>query len=182
MPGAHADDLLRSASWRADKLLKRRGHFNTVLWLTEDANGRGQWFESPCVNAPDAATDAELLTALAADTGLEFAAKGVVRFAVAYLANRVTVIRPVDPHAPMQPKTTKRQGVVIELHSAADEHVGIFREIIRLSGRAPMLAAAEIFDGPFTDSPYAKVLDESACNAAMDQLLGTTACGATSSR
>ena len=46
-------------------------------------------------------------------------------------------------------------------------------EIIRLPGRAPMLAAAEIFDAPFTDSPYAKVLDVSACNAALDRLLGT---------
>jgi hypothetical protein len=140
--------------------------------VTEDADGHRDKFSTPCVNAPDAATDAELLTGLAAETGLEFAAKGVVRFAVAYLAKRVTTLRPIDPDAPMQPTTTKRRGVIIELHTA-DEHVGIFREIIRPLGRAPLLAAAETLDGSFANSPYAKVLDASACNAAMDQLLGT---------
>ena len=32
MPGAATDSLPRSFSWRADKLLKQRGHFNTVLF------------------------------------------------------------------------------------------------------------------------------------------------------
>ena len=33
------DSLLRSCSWQADKLLRKRGHFNTVLWVTELADG-----------------------------------------------------------------------------------------------------------------------------------------------
>ena len=130
MPGAATNDLLRSASWHAEKEFRRRGRLDTVVWVSEDANGNRDKFSTPCVNAPDAATDAELLTGLAAEIGLEFAQKGVVRFAVAYLAKRVTVIRPLDPDASMKPKTTKRSGVVIELHSPT-EHLSIFREIIR---------------------------------------------------
>lgn len=55
----------------------------------------------------------------------------------------------------MQETTTKRQGVVIELHGV-DEPVRIFREIIRLAGRTPTLGAPT--DEPFIDSPYAGVL------------------------
>ena len=49
------DDLLRSCSWRADKLLRQRGHFNTVLFLAQYADGRRQWFERSCAHAPDTA-------------------------------------------------------------------------------------------------------------------------------
>ena len=104
MPGAAANDLLRALSWRAEKLLRKRGHFNTVQFLTEDANGHGLWFETNCASAPDTATDKEVLTGLAADVALDFAAAGVVRFACAYLCKRVTVIRPLDPDASMKPR------------------------------------------------------------------------------
>ena len=50
------------------------------------------------------------------------------------------------------------KAALVELHTA-QEHVGIFREIIRPLGRAPMLAAVETLDGSFANSPYAKVLD-----------------------
>jgi hypothetical protein len=123
------DDLLRSCSWRADKLLRQRGHFNTVLFLAKYADGRRQWFERSCAHAPDTASDAELLADLAQDVGLDFADAEVrvVAFAVAYLGNRVTVIRPIDPNAAMQPKETRRQGVIIELHGD-NEQVSMFRE------------------------------------------------------
>ena len=164
MPGADQTDssLLRSCSFRAEKWVKQRGSFNTVLWLAQYPNGKRQWFSTPCVNAPDAATDAELLNGLAQDMAIDFAESGVVRFAVAYLANRVTVIRPVDPDSTMQETKTKRQGVVIELHGV-DEPVRVFREIIRLAGRAPTLGAPT--DEPFIDSPYAGVLKPAATSA-----------------
>lgn len=43
------DSLLRSCSWQADKLLRKRGHFNTVLWVTELADGsRSNSFGTNC--------------------------------------------------------------------------------------------------------------------------------------
>ena len=171
MPGAAANDLLRALSWRAEKLLRKRGHFNTVQFLTEDANGHGLWFETNCASAPDTATDKEVLTGLAAEIGLEFAAKGLTRFAVAYLANRVTTLRPLDPDSSMKPKTTKRSGVVIELHSPT-EHLSIFREIIRPPRGKPVLGAADELAADVKGSPYASVLDPKVCTAAMDQILG----------
>ena len=157
MLGADQTDnsLLRSCSFRAEKLLKARGHFSTVLWVALYPDGKRRWWDTPCVNAPDATTDAELLTGLASDMGLDFAELGVVRFAVAYLATRVTVIRPVNKGSTMQETKTKRQGVVIELHGV-DQPVRIFREIIPLPGRAPILGAPT--DQPFIDSPYAGVM------------------------
>ena len=87
-----------------------------------------------------------------------------MKFSVAYLGNRVTVLRPVDPASPMQPKTIRRRGVVIELH---DGHEGarIFREILHSSGGKAMLGAAEILDEPITVSPYAAVLQRAASAA-----------------
>jgi hypothetical protein len=162
MPGAAANDLLRSCSWHAEKLLRRRGHFNTVLFLAQNADGgRERMFERFCDNAPDSATNAELLAELAADVAADFAETGVTRFAVAYLANRVTVIKPIDPDSPMQPKTTKRQGVVIELHSLT-EHVNIFRELIKPPRGKPVLAAASLLAPDIQGSPYAGVLQGAA--------------------
>ena len=147
------DDLLRSISWHAEKQFRRRGNFASVLWLTETASGHRQLFETGCDHAPDAARDAELLAALAADIAADFAASGVVRFGVAYLAKRVTVIRPVDPNSPMQPTTTtKRQGVVIDIHSA-NASVQVFREIIRPPRGKPVLGAPSTLDA--AASPYA---------------------------
>lgn len=69
----------------------------------------------------------------------------------------MTKTRPVNPLSPVQPTTIKCQGFVIELHSG-DAYGRIFREIIRMLGRAPMLAAAETLDEPITASPYFGVL------------------------
>ena len=69
----------------------------------------------------------------------------------------MTKNRPVNPLSPVQPTTIKCQGFVIELHSG-DAYGRIFREIIRMPGRAPMLAAAETLDEPITASPYFGVL------------------------
>jgi hypothetical protein len=151
------DDLLRSISWHAEKRFRRHGTFASVLWLTEDAAGRRQLFETGCHAPESVATDAQVVAALAAEMRADFAKTGVTRFAVAYLARRVTVIRPVDPTAAMQPKTTKRCGVVIELHDS-DAGVRLFREIIRPPRGKPVLGAAQTLDEPITASPYFDLL------------------------
>src|SRR6476659_7811305 len=157
MRGAPADDLLRSTCWAAEKLFKQRGNFASVLFVAEYANGHRQRLERFCNNAPNTASDADLLTELAQDIALDFAETDVVRFGVAYLCNRVIVLRPADPNATMKPTATRRQGVIIELHSA-DEPVGLFREILRSSGGKAMLGAPEPLEGSFDSSPYAGVL------------------------
>ncbi len=149
------DDLLRSCVWHAEKRFRRHGNFPAVLWLSEKSDGHRQLFETECV-ASDPATDQELLEALAEEMHEDFAIAGIVRFAVAYLGNRVTKIRPLDPNSSMRPKTTRVKGVVIELHGVA-EPVRLFRQIIRPSRGQPVLAAACQLDPP-TDSPYADVL------------------------
>jgi hypothetical protein len=150
------DGLLRSISWHAEKQFRRHGAFPSVFWLTEDPPGRRELWERWCEVPESVASDAQVLAALAEETREDCRTRGVLRFGVAYLGNRVAEIRPADRNAAMQPSTTKRRGVVIELH-AADVHVQIFREIIRLPGRAPMLGTAATLDEPFT-SPYAAVL------------------------
>ena len=156
-----ADNLLRSCAWDADKLLKQhRGQFSSVLFVAEYADGSRQRLQRSCNNAPNSASDADLLTDLAQDVALDFAeAKvAVTRFCVAYLCKRTIVLRPDDPNATMKPTTTRRQGVIIELHSSDNEPVGIFREILRSSGGKSMLGAAETLEGSFADSPYAGIL------------------------
>ena len=105
-----------------------------------------------------------MLTGLAADIALDFAATGVVRFACAYLCRRVTVIKPIDPDSSMKPTTTKRHGVAIELHSAT-EHLQVFREIIRPPRGKPVLGAPSLLDESATSSPYAGVLQRAASAA-----------------
>jgi hypothetical protein len=163
MPRAVADDLLRSCSWHAEKLLRKRGHFGTVLFLAQHADSsRERMFERFCNAAPDSATDSEVLVELAADVAADFAESGVTRFAVAYLCKRVTVIKPVDPNSPMKPSTTRKQGVAIELQSA-NEHVSIFREIIRPPRGKPVLGAPSVLDeSAVASSPYSGVLQRAA--------------------
>jgi hypothetical protein len=159
MPDA-TDSLLRTANWEAEKLLRKRGQFGSVLFVAEYADGRRQRLERWCNNAPASVSDAVVLIELARDVVRDFAEANVVRFACAYLCRR-TITLPIDPDATMKPSTTKKQGVCIELHSA-DEPVGIFREILRSTGGRAVFGAA---DG----SPYASVLAESKAAAAVDK-------------
>jgi hypothetical protein len=55
-----ASRLLRSISWRAEKLFRQRGHFNTYIWLTQTADGRCAYFETGC-EAPGELADDEVL-------------------------------------------------------------------------------------------------------------------------
>jgi hypothetical protein len=39
-------NLLHRCSWHAEKLLRKRGNFNSVLWIAERADGRRESFET----------------------------------------------------------------------------------------------------------------------------------------
>jgi hypothetical protein len=142
-------------------LYLKDGSVNPNLTPTQrtKAAGTRQRLQRSFNNAPNSASDADLLADLANDVAVDFAeAKvAVVRFACAYLCKRVITLRPIDPNATMKPTTTRRQGVCIELHSA-NEPVGLFREILRSSGGKSMLGAPEPLEGSFDSSPYAGVL------------------------
>ena len=103
---------------------------------------------------PAAASDVEILDRLAREMRELFAERGVVRFAVAYAANRVTVSRPVEQTYLMQPVEVRRPGIMLEAHGEG-EHLCAFREILKRP-RQPTLAAPE----PLTpgDSRYAAML------------------------
>ncbi len=86
----------------------------------------------------------------------DFANTGVVRFAVAYLGNRVTVIRPLDPASSMQPKTTRKQGVVIELHGVDDTGAAVSSNPQTASGPTgarwpPTPSSPRVIDSPYLD-------------------------------
>lgn len=149
--------LLHRASYRVEKLLKQRGNFNSVLWLTEHADGRRETFETWLNAAPEGVSDAEALAVLAEDTAADFADNGVVRFSCAYLANKTTAARPVEPTPLMSPATFRRPVIMIETHSH-NEHWRAEREIIALQPRRPAVRALSALQ-PAADSIYARLLD-----------------------
>ena len=132
-----------------------------ILWVTEDSKGRRELWDRWCLVPASVASDAEVLTALAEEMSADFAASGIVQFGIAYLAKRVTVTWPVDPNLPIKPTTTKRSGVVIEVHSA-NASVQVFREIIRPPRGKPVLGAPDTLDESATGSPFAGVLQRAA--------------------
>ena len=67
----------------------------------------------------------------------------------------------------MQPKTTRRQGVVIELHGV-EEPVRLFRQILKPPRGQPVLMAADTLDPPGSDSPYLDLLPVSSGNGGSD--------------
>ena len=151
------DDLLRSISWHAEKRFRRHGTFASVLWLTEDAAGRRQLFETGCHAPQSVATDAQVVAALAAEMRADFAKswRDPVRCCLPRAqGNRDQASR---SHCRHEPKTTKRCGVVIELHDS-DAGVRLFREIIRPPRGKPVLGAAQTLDEPITASPYFDLL------------------------
>lgn len=45
-------DLLRSCSWHAERLLKKRGEFDSVVLVVEYADSRREFYELECSGAP----------------------------------------------------------------------------------------------------------------------------------
>jgi hypothetical protein len=146
-------ELLHRCSWQAEKLLKQRGSFRTVLWLAERADGERELAEMGCDDAPNAATDDEVLTALAADMAADFARDGVVRFACAYAGTAITFITTLA----REPTTKPCECIVVEVHDGT-AHLRAHREIIRRPGRGPLLGALSAIE-PASDSRYARLLE-----------------------
>jgi len=143
--------LLHRASWQAAKLLKARGSFRTVLWLTERADGTRAQIETDC-DAPPEASDGEVLDVLANEMGADFAYDGVVRFAVAYAATAHTFVTTLA----REPQRRRLEVIAIEAHDF-ETHLRAHREIIRSPGRAPVLGALSPIESAH-DSRYAGLL------------------------
>ena len=84
--------LLQRVSWQAEKLFKARGWLRTMVWCTETEDGRRQMFETACEVERAEITDAQALAVLFAELRADFAADGVVSYAVAFPASATTVL------------------------------------------------------------------------------------------
>src|SRR5262245_12829618 len=144
-------DLLRATSWAAEKLLKARGNFRTILWSVEYSDGTREQIETEC-DAPLEATDGEVLDVLANEMGADFRRDGVVRFAVAYAATAHIFITTLA----RDPRRLQCDVVAIEAHDF-ETHLRAHREIIRSPGRVPVLGALSPIESAH-DSRYARLL------------------------
>lgn len=85
-------------------------------------------------------SDREALRTLAEKMRDDFAATGVLRFAVAYLGSKITKMDRIDLPTE-ETQLTTATGVVIEEHDNNGLHLRAFRELIERPGAKPMLAA-----------------------------------------
>jgi len=144
-------DLLRATSWAAEKLLKARGNFRTILWSVEYSDGTREQIETEC-DAPLEATDGEVLDVLANEMAEDFRRDGVVRFACAFAATAHTIVTTLY----RDPRRLQCDVVAIEAHDF-ETHLRAHREIIRSRGRVPVLGALSAIESAH-DSRYARLL------------------------
>jgi hypothetical protein len=90
--------ILRELSWIVEKWFKRRGNLLVMLWLTEDAAGQREQFETAC-HAPPGLTDDAVFAALADEMRSDFRRDGVIRFALAFAATAVDFAAGAGPLA-----------------------------------------------------------------------------------
>jgi len=129
---SEAYDLLRRLSYWTEKLFRQRGALRSYLWMTE-ADGHQTIFETGCDgDAPDTASDRDLLDALRDTLRAEFTRDGVVRYGIAFAGHQVTVFEPPTPQL-------RVPCIALEVHDAA-AHLRSHREIIHVGG-TPRLAA-----------------------------------------
>ena len=144
--------LLCSCSYHAEKLLRRRGYLCGVIWLVETASGRREMFETQVdASAPSDASNKVLLSRLIVEMQADFAGSGVVAFACAYSADRITTNRATQArfHSDV---------VIVESHDSTGSHICIEREIVTApSGRVSLRAAAA--PEPADRSVYASILE-----------------------
>jgi hypothetical protein len=93
-----AIEMLRRVSWHAERLFKHRGHFRVFLWLTEDAQGHRQMFETACQVSRAEVTDTEALAALRDELADDLRRDGVVAYACAFAASATSVLWPSVLH------------------------------------------------------------------------------------
>jgi hypothetical protein len=145
--------LLRSCSWAAEKLFRRNGSLRTMVWLTEDAGGRREQFETAC-HGPLELSDDAVLGALVEELREDFGRAGVVRFSVAYPGEAVDFVA-AGPLC--RPEQRRREVIGFEAHNIDDVHIGAHREIIRSPGRPPVLGALSPLER-LSSSRYATLL------------------------
>ena len=151
--------LLRSCSWHAEKIFKRRGKLDNVFWLAEDAAGVRRSWETACT-APETISDDQVLQGLAADARIDMAEIGAMRFAVAFLMRRTITYTPIELDLP--PTIRRSEFVVVEAHDVHGLHLRAQHEIPH-SPRLILgaMSAPEAVD----DSIYGAVLSETAAAA-----------------
>jgi hypothetical protein len=120
--------LLRRASYMAEKLFKARGWLRTIVWITEANDGRRQMFETACEVERTELSDAQALAALCTELRADFAADGVVRYAVAFPASATTLLWPSALHRAIERRA--HEVIALEAH-AADAHLRAQRAIQR---------------------------------------------------
>jgi hypothetical protein len=116
----------------------REAAFQTLLWLTERADGELERFETGC-QALDDVDDAAALAALRAELAAVFARDHVARYAVSYVG-RVIQTACVLLREPAL--LSRRLTVVIEAHDDAGTHLRAVRDV-DWRERRPYLAALE---------------------------------------
>ena len=129
--------LLQRASWQAEKLFKARGWLRTMVFCTETKDGRRQLFETSCTMARNPVSDDQALAALCADLRADFAADGVIRYAVAFPASATTTLWPTALH--LDAERRQHDVIALEAHDA-NVHLRSQRDIVRIAG-VPRLGA-----------------------------------------
>ena len=69
--------LLQSASFVAEKIVKRTGRLDVIVVVTLDAVGKKLFYEHDCYAAPKESSDEEILSSLAAELQDDFKSDGV---------------------------------------------------------------------------------------------------------
>ena len=142
-------DMLHRVSWQAEKLFRARGWLRTMVWITETKDSHRQMFETACEVRRAEVSDDQALAALCADLRADFAADGVVRYAVAFPASATITLRPSILHRDSERR--RHEVVAIEAHDA-NTHLRAHRQILVVGG-LPRLAALRPI-GPATQPRF----------------------------
>jgi hypothetical protein len=105
-------------------------------------------FETACEVERAEVSDAQALAALCADLRADFAADGVVRYAVVFPASATITLQPSILH--LDHERRKHEVVAIEAHDA-DVHLRAQRNIVQVGGVARLAAL-----GPIELAPVAR--------------------------
>ena len=132
----------------AEKLFRARAWLRTMLWLTETEEGHRQLFETSCEVEREKIRDDRALAVLRAELQADFAADGVVDYAVAFPARATTMLWPSALHLDIERR--QYEVVAIEAH-AADAHLRAHRAIVQVGGVAGLAAL-----GPIELAPAAR--------------------------
>ena len=112
-----------------------------MVWCTETRDDRPQLFETACEVERVEISDQQALAALCAELRADFAADGVVRYAVAYPATATITLWPTALHVDIEHR--KHEIVAIEAHDA-ETHLHAQRDIVPIAGVFRLAALSPI--------------------------------------